>query len=194
MKFMRRLLLVSVVSLIVLLLAGCYSDAGKKYAVDVIIDGNGQFPSFLVGKWRADGGIWEFTLEPDGAISSAAVSLGQVRLKPGRVTTIPMRLGGKGLFKPGRWAVQYLQLQRQLVVEIVIDYFRIELGKDIVQGKTLDFFVGIVSDDGTYWPAEWYSFPEYVVNTKSYHNYELPFDPNDNPRGNLIFRKVAESK
>ena len=52
-----------------------------------IIDGDGRFPSFIAGTWRADRGGWEIVFEPDGKISSAVVSLGRVRIRPGQVTT-----------------------------------------------------------------------------------------------------------
>ena len=115
-------------------------------------------------------------------------------MRPGRVTATQMKLGGKGLFEPGRWTVQYSQERRELIVEIAIERFRVELGDNVVQGRTRDFFVGLVSSDGQLWWTDRFSFPEYIVDTGKYHNYKLPFDPNDNPRQSLIFRKVLKSK
>jgi hypothetical protein len=172
--------------------SGCQSSIGN--GVEVTIDGIEQFPDFLVGTWKAEEGGWEFVFEPDGKISSAIVSIGRVKLQPGRTTTVPMQMGGKSIYKPGLWSVQYSHRQRELVVEIAIDSFRVELGKDVIQGRTRDFFVGSVSADGKSWWADRLSFPEYVVDTDKYHNYKLPFDPKDNPRESIFFRKVAESK
>jgi len=172
-----------------LLLVDCQEH---KNNVEVIIQGCEQFPNFLVGTWKANNGSWEIVFEPDGIISSAVISLGLVRIKPGQVTTIPMKLGGKGVFKPGIWTVQYSQKQRELIVEIVIDSFRAELGDDIVQGTTRDFLIGPVSNDGTLWWVERYTFPEYIVDTETYHNYKLPFDPNENPWESLIFEKITK--
>ena len=173
-------------------LSGCRSSSGN--GVEVTIDGIGQFPDFLVGTWKAEEGGWEFVFEPDGKISSAIASIGRVKLQPGRTTTVPMQMSGEGIYKPGLWSVQYSHQQRELVVEIAIDHFRVELGDDIIEGRTRDFFVGSVSPDGTSWWADRLSFPEYVVDTDKYHNYKLPFDPKDNPRESILFQKVPELK
>jgi hypothetical protein len=188
---MRRSLVLLVYFFSLFLPIGCRSFVESERGVEVIIDGDGQFPAFLVGTWESDNGAWEIVFEPDGKISSAIVSLGRVRMKPGQRTIVPMKMGGKGVFEPGQWAVQYSQEQRELIVEIVIDRFRVEFGDSVLQGRTRDFFVGSVSGDGTSWWADRFSYPEYVADTKTYHDYKLPFDPNDNPRASLLFQKVA---
>ena len=187
---MKQFLLLLFSVFLVVTFSGCQSSAGN--GVEVTIDGIGQFPDFLVGTWKAEEGGWEFVFEPDGKISSAIVSIGRVKLQPDKTTTVPMQMGGKGFYKPGLWSVQYSHKQRELVVEIAIDHFRIELGNDVIEGRTRDFFVGPVSTDGKSWWADRLSFPEYVVNTDKYHNYKLPFDPKDNPRESILFRKVTE--
>ncbi len=191
---MKQLLVLSICGLSVFLLGSCRSSAGNKSGVEVIIDGDGQFPAFLVGRWKADKGGWEIVFEPDGTISSAVVSLGRTKMSPGQVTATQMKMGGKGLFEPGQWTVQYSQEKRELIVEIVIEHFRVELGDSAVQGRTRDFFVGLVSSDGQLWWTDRFSFPEYIVDTKKYPNYKLPFNPDDNPRESLIFQKVTKSK
>jgi hypothetical protein len=98
------------------------------------------------------------------------------------------------VFEPGPWTVQYSQEKRELLVEIAIDHFRVELGDNVVQGQTRDFFVGSVSEDNQMWWADLFSFPEYIADTEKHPNYKLPFDPNDNPRDSLIFEKVTGSK
>ncbi len=191
---MKRLAVLLVCSSSVFLLSGCQNSAGDNSGVEVIIDGDGQFPDFLVGRWKADDGAWEFVFEPDGTISSAVVSLGRARLRPGHVTTVPMQLGGKGVFEPGLWTVQYFQERRELIVEIAIDNFHVELGDSVLRGRTRDFFIGSVSKDGRLWSAERLSFPEYVADTKKHPNYKLTVDPNDNPPKGILFQKVLESK
>jgi len=173
---------------------GCQTQGGGKSGVEVFIEDNRGFPEFLVGTWRADKGGWEIIFEPDGRISSAVVSLGRVRLKPGRVTKTQMVLGGHGLFEPGKWTVQYSPQNRELIVEITIEHFRVELGENVVQGRTRDIFIGSVSTDGRFWWADRYNFPEYIVDTKKYPNYKLPFDPNDSPRESLVFQKVIDQQ
>ncbi|OHB80187.1 MAG: hypothetical protein A2Z25_02420 [Planctomycetes bacterium RBG_16_55_9] len=191
---MRRFAVLLLCFLLVCLLGGCQSRVQKEPAVEVTIDGDGVFPDFLVGRWKADRGGWEFVFEPGGTISSAVVSVGRVTMKPGQTTTVPMQMGGKGVFEPGRWAVQYSHAQRELIVEIVIKHFHVELGDNVLRGRTRDFFVGSVSNDGQLWPTERISFPEYIADTKKYPNRKLVFDPNDNARESLLFQKVLESK
>jgi len=191
---MRRLSLLLVLCLLVSLLNGCRNNTVNKNSVEVIVEGNGQFPAFLVGRWKADRGGWEIVFEPDGKISSAIVSIGRVKMIPGRTTTVPMELGGKGVFNPGLWTVQYLPDQRQLIVEIALESFRIEMGENIVKGRTRDFFVGEISKDGTLWWPQRFSYPEYIVDTDKFPNYKLPVDPNENPRETLLFQKVPETE
>jgi len=191
---MRKIFILSVCCFIVFLSGGCQNLIERKNAVEVIIDGDGDFPDFLVGTWRADRGGVEIVFKPGGKISSAVVSLGRVRLKPGQETTTQMVLGGEGIFKPGKWTVQYSQDKRELGVEITVEHFRVELGDNVVQGKTRDFYIGSVSSDGQIWWADRYKFPEYIVDTEKYPNYKLPFDPNDSPGESLVFQKVIESK
>ena len=186
---MRRIFHSSIFCLFILFLFGCNSE---RNAVEVMVDGNGQFPKRLAGLWRSDNNAWEIELKPDGKIAWAIISLGSVKIEPGKTTTVPMRLGGKGVFEPGQWSVGYMQKQNELTVEISIDYFRTELGDDVVHGKTLDIFAGPVSQDGRLWWAERFSYPEYIVDTSTYHEYKLPVDPNENPKESLLFRKIAE--
>ena len=191
---MKKIFVLSICCIFVFFAGGCQSSGRSKSGVEVIIDGDGRFPEFLAGRWQADKGGWEIIFEPDGKISSAVVSLGRVRIKPGEVTTTQMLLGGEGLFRPGKWTVQYSQKRRELVVEIAIEHFRVELGDNVVQGKTRDIFVGSVSTDGRLWWADRYKFPEYVVDTKKHPNFRLPFDPNDSSSESLVFQKVITSK
>ena len=115
-------------------------------------------------------------------------------MRPGQTTTVPMKLGGTGVFEPGRWSVQYSQAQRELIVEIVIDRFHVELGENVLRGNTRDFFIGSVSGDGQLWPSERISFPEYIADTKKNPNRKLPLDTDGNARESLLFQKVHESE
>ena len=191
---MKRLSALLICILLVLPLSSCRSSAGYKNSVEVIIDGDGRFPEFLVGKWTADKGGWEIIFEPDGTISSAVISLGRVRMIPGQVTKTKMKLGGEGIFKPGQWTVQYLQAKRELLVEIAIEHFTVELGENVLHGKAREILIGQVSSDGQLWWPERFTYPEYTADTKKYPNYKLPIDYNDNPRESLTFRKATELK
>ncbi len=169
---------------------GCRQPSETRPPVEVVVDGGGQFPDYLAGVWRADSGGWEIVLEPDGRISSAVVSLGRVRMKPGQVTKVPMKMGGRGVFEAGPWAVHYSHQRRQLTVEIAIARFRAELGGSVLKGRRLDLFTGTISPDGQSWWVSWFSFPEYVADTKKYRDHELTVDPNETPPEELLFHKV----
>ena len=190
---MKRFVFLLVYIFLAVVISGCRGPAAANNGVEVIVDDGGQFPEFLVGTWKAESGGWEFIFETDGKISSAIVSIGRAKLQPGRTTTVPMQMGGKGVYKPGLWTVQYSPQQRELVVEIAIDHFRVELGDNVIHGRTRDFFTGSVSPDGKSWWADRLTFPEYVVDTEKYNNYKLPFDPNDPPRESILFQKIAEA-
>lgn len=189
---MKRLLILLVCALSAsLLLGGCQGSGRDKRAVEVIIEGGGEFPQFLVGRWKAENGRWEFVFEPDGTISSVVISLGRVRIKPGQVTTVPMRGGGKGVFKAGQWMVQYSPDDRELAVEVVVDYFHLDMGSRGLEGHRTDWFVGPVSEDWQIWEAEWFTFPKYIILKPE--PVEFPLDPNNNPVGTLVFRKQRET-
>ncbi len=191
---MKQLMLLLLCGLSVFSCSGCHGPAESPPAMEVVIDGGGPFPDYLVGTWKAESGGLEIVFEPNGTISSAVVSLGRVRMQPGQVTTVPMKLGGKGVFEAGPWAVQYSPERRELVVEIAIAGYRVELGGRVVKGRTLDIFTGSISADGRSWWANRFSFPEYVADTKKYRDHKLTVDPNDNPPEGLLFQKVSESQ
>ena len=129
---MKRLVVLLLCGLGVFPIAGCPPRIDDLPAVDVVVDDGGQFPEDLAGVWKADSGGWEIVIEPNGVISSAVVSLGRVRLKPGQTTVVPMKMGGKGVFQTGRWAVYYSNERRELTVEITIESFCVELGESVV--------------------------------------------------------------
>jgi hypothetical protein len=172
-----------------LAVAGCRNT---EKGVEVVIEGGGRFPQSLVGTWRADEEAWEFIFEPDGTISSVVMSFGRVRLKPGEVTTVPMKLGGKGVFEPGKWFVHYTPARRELIVKIVLKNVRIGLVRPVLEGSSEDVFVGKVSQDSKAWYVDWTSFFKYVARTDQYPNFEMSEDPNYGVLKTLIFEKVAQ--
>jgi hypothetical protein len=176
----------------VVLLLGLWGCQNANRGVEVIIEGDGEFPEFLVGVWKADKGGWEFVFEPDGTISSAVITMGRVRMKPGEVTTVPMKMGGKGVFEPGEWMVYYAPAGRELMVRILLKNMYVELGKDVLEGKSTDVFAGPISQDGTLWQVEWTSFPYYVAHTAENPNFIMTEDPNVGISDFLVFEKVTE--
>ncbi|HUW20940.1 MAG TPA: hypothetical protein VMW16_16690 [Sedimentisphaerales bacterium] len=167
-------------------LSGCRS---ANPGVDVVVEGGGEFPQALVGRWQADKNQWEFVFEPDGTISSAVIDSGFIRVVPSRGTaTVPTRMGGKAVYKLGRWTVSYSASSRELAVEVVVDFFHIDMGADWLEGNSTDLFAGPVSEDWQQWRAEWISFPKYIAFTPE--PGELPVDPLDTVT-ELVFKKVA---
>ena len=182
---MKQLLVLAGCAVFLSGLVGCQS---ANRGVEVIIEGGGEFPELLVGIWKADKHGWGIVFEPDGTISSAVHTIARFRVKPGQVTT-----GGQGVFEAGKWLVKYTPESRELLVRIVLKQYRFEFEYgdqvSVVEGSSEDMFVGEVSEDGQEWRAEWFAFPEYVVTTDIFDHHKLPLDPNDNPRGTLVFRK-----
>ncbi len=189
---MGRLLKLLVFLLSFSCLVGCNGSAGNKTGVQVTVDGNGQFPDYLVGRWKANEYGWEFVFEPDGTISSAIHSLARIEMKPGQPTIVPMKKGGQGVFEPGEWLVNYIPDTRELTVQVSLKNFRAQMGDNILEGKSTDIFVGPVSKDGTRWEAVWTSFPDYTAHTSEYPNFDMFPDPNYSETKMLVFEKVGE--
>lgn len=190
---MRQLVVLVGCSVFLSALAGCQKPTQTTPPADgvkVIIEDGSEFPQFLAGTWKADKGGWEITFEPDGRLSSAVIPLGRVKVKPDKKTVIPLKRGGKGIYEPGEWLAQYSPANRELVVKIVIKRFRLQMGDDVLSGNLKDVIAGQVSEDGRYWLAEWFGYPEYIVDTDIYKNYRLEEGPDEDFKGNLIFTKV----
>jgi len=133
----------------------------------------GPLPDFIVGVWKEGrpdvnlpanlcvGGrpCWEFTFEPDGSIPQMRHSF----------ITVPINVKEGGVlegFREGAFAIDalgpcgasYDAAGRELIVEVVIDYFSIEIAADILEGSADDKIVGTISDDGKVWNAKWWSY------------------------------------
>ncbi|HEG43267.1 hypothetical protein LCGC14_2935470 [marine sediment metagenome] len=146
-------------------LTGCQGPAANLKPVEVFIDGDGEFPAFLVGTWKAYKLPWEIVFEEDGTISSAVINMGRQRIIPGQIKTIPLREGGEGVYEPGQWLVRYVPDTRELMVDIVIDHMRMEKSGQIIEGKAADTFIGTISEDGRSWTADWDTFYDYTAYT-----------------------------
>ena len=187
---MKQLVVLIGCAVVLLGFVGCQS-ANK--GVEVIIEDGGQFPEFLVGRWKAYGKSgWEFVFKPDGTISSIIHSLGRVRLKPGQVTTVPMKMGGKSVYEPGQWFVYYTPATRELTVKIILKSFYAEVGGGIVEGKSKDIFTGKIDEDGKTWLVDQTSFPDYTAHTDKYPNFRMAEDPNTGITITLTFEKVEK--
>jgi len=155
-------------------------------SLNVIVEDDSEFPEFLVGKWESDKEGWGFIFEQGGDISVARISMGRTEVTPGKVTKVPTITDGEAIFVPGDWQVIYLPADRELTVDIIMNYIRIEMIDQALQGKTRDIITGTVSEDGKLWRTVVSSFPEYEL---------FPTDPNDLPfTRDVNFVKIEEEK
>jgi hypothetical protein len=175
------------------LVAGCHQPlTDSAQAVDVIVEGNKPFPQDIGGTWRADRHGWEFVFAPDGQILSAVISLGRVRIVPGQTTTLPTKSGDKAVFTPGRWTVHYLPDSSELTVKIVMDYVRIELAGDILEGTSTDVFSGPIRPAEGVWQVQWTSFTRYKAHTSANISLDLSTPSEDGETQPLIFTKATD--
>lgn len=162
-------------------------------AVEVVVDGDGVFPEFLVGRWKSDDHGWEITFDRDGRISLVRMSFGGFEITPGETNFIGMKADGQSTLEPGTWFVEYHKESRELAVEIVIDSFRIEMGSGALRGSSIDRLVGTVSEDDGFWHASWSSYPTYIVDTERFSGKQLETESALNPKAQLKFIKMSDT-
>lgn len=155
-QIMKQLLLLVGCAVFLSVITGCQTpDKGA----DVIIEGgDAVFPEYLVGVWEADKFHWGFKFEPDGSISKLIHTLG---------TPINVDEGGfyeegpedsYGIYVLGPCEASYDRQTRQLNVKIVLDYFRMVLPFDVLEGRSEDYFKGQISEDGKTWNVKWRNY------------------------------------
>jgi hypothetical protein len=127
------------------------------------VEKEGQFPDFLVGKWKSNNGVWELVFEPNGTISSVVYGLGGYTIKAGQTTTGETLGGGKAIFQPGPWSARYFPRTRELTVWIAMDNIHFEMGTNLLEGTRTDMFTGKVSEDGKIWQVNWFSYPDLMA-------------------------------
>lgn len=68
---------------------------------------------------------------------------------------------GEFRYIPGDWSVTYFPESRELAVELEMRDIYVEMAGAVVHGKTLNYFVGKVSEDGTRWDATQFSYIDF---------------------------------
>ncbi|UCG60205.1 MAG: hypothetical protein JSU70_11910 [Phycisphaerales bacterium] len=189
---MKQLLVLGTWIPIICLLGGCQSAEPQPSEVKVATENDSVFPDFLVGTWKADYHGWEFVLAEDGTLSSAVMSLGRIRMFPGQVARMKTVTGGDSVFEPGEWTAAYAPATRELTVQIALKNLRIEMGDNVLEGKSTDIFVGPVSEDGNTWQVKWTSFPQYTAHTPEHPNFPMAADEQYGVTKTLIFEKVTQ--
>ncbi|MHC4395604.1 MAG: hypothetical protein ACYS1A_08100 [Planctomycetota bacterium] len=188
---MKQLLILLGCCVVLSAISGCQS---ARRGVEVIIEGDGKFPQFLVGRWVADKSGWEFIFEPDGRISSAIIRFGRLKVIPGRQNPITEEKGGEGFIEPGEWTVHYSHFSRELTVKISINklYMDFDINDNVVEGKSEHVFVGTISEDGQFWQTYWAGLPEYTVHTDGKLNDQLTQQLSLDLAIDLTFRKLPQ--
>ena len=190
---MRLIVSLTLCGLLIWPAGGCRSGRDRAQDdVTVVIEGGGPFPEALSGRWQADRDGWQLVLESDGRVSAAVISLGRVQITAGQKTTVPTRSGGQGVFDPGPWTVYYAPGTQELTVKISMDYVRVEMGENTLEGKSTDVFAGKVALSEGLWQAEWTTFPDYTARTPEGHTFKLATDATYGESKLLTFRKVLQ--
>ncbi|MHC4474612.1 MAG: hypothetical protein ACYTEL_03130 [Planctomycetota bacterium] len=162
---------------------------------EVIMAGDPQFPGILAGRWRAHKAGWEFVIEQGGTISSAVIDSGLVQVDPRKRTAeAELADGGKAFYQLGDWVVQYSPAERELSIEVVVDYYHLDLVTWGMKGNSRYLFVGPVSEDGQHWTAHWFSFSHTEVYSTGPDDVVTVFQPDDteNLIDILVFEKVTD--
>ena len=185
--------------MVCMMLGGCgesltktsYEPGGMEVSVN---GGDGQFPKFLAGKWISDKQGWEFNFEPDGKLSSAVISMGRTRVEPGKIRHVSMKYDKKGEMVPGDWSVAYDYETRELVVNIEIRHFFMEMGDDAIEGKSEEIFMGEVSDDVMWWNVTLQSYPNYVAHFSDKPDFKMATKNEFGEQYSLTFTKVVDKQ
>ena len=163
---MKQLVVLVGCCVFLLVPAGC-QNAGRarkdvdpgtpRGGVDVIVEGGGEFPEFLVGQWKADQYNWAFKFEPDGSISSIVHNIWalEIDLDEGGFYTEGPDENSYAVFIMGPCEADYNPATRELSVKIIMDRYEIKLPVGSLEGRSEDYFDGPVSKDGMKWNVRW---------------------------------------
>ncbi|MCJ7778147.1 MAG: hypothetical protein MUP16_07535 [Sedimentisphaerales bacterium] len=206
---MKQLLFLLGCAVLLSALAGCQSPTGNNSGVEVFVKDGGEFPQFLVGRWEAnkknDLNYWRIVFEPNGAISSVVIPLGEVEVRPNQTTEAQGPKGEPGFFEAGNFQVYYNPQSREFSVNIKIKQFYLERVLEwnvILKGSWEYFIVGDVSEDGKTWAGDVFSSPDITVlepdpnstedKSKFKETAKLRIDFGDEGEEHLIFTKVPD--
>lgn len=178
---MKQLVVLAGFAVLLSGILGC-QDANR--ITDKAVDANEQFPAFLAGTWKAEGRPWKITLNPDGTVASAVIPMAKVEVKPNQTTKVEMKDGSFSTFKAGDCIVEYMPGTKELFVSVEMEHIHITYQDNVIDGNSIDRFVGPVSEDGKVWTADWISIFDYGP--------RFPQDPNDIFAEPLIFKKLED--
>jgi hypothetical protein len=171
---------------------GCRTpSAASQDEQTVVVEGGGRLPSALAGTWRADRDGWELVIEPDGEISSAVISLGRVRITPGKSETLPTQGGGTGYFEPGPWTVHYDPQTKNLTVKLVMSHVQVQMAEAVLEGTGTETFSGPISPADNVWQVQWTNFSDYRLMMPDGSVSQLATDETYGETHPLTFERVS---
>ena len=135
------------------------------------------------GEWQATNGQWTLCFAPDGTLESAVIPLGNVRIRPKKVTHITMKDDQTSSIKAGPCDVKYSPETRNLYARIPLEDVHIVYENNVIDGNQVDQFMGAISEDGQTWVADW-------INSFNY-GPRFPLDVKNDHVKRLIFKKTA---
>jgi len=141
-----------------------------------------QLPPDIAGTWKAQDSPWKIVLSPNGTVSSAVIPMGEVEIKPNQTTKVEMKDGSFSTFKAGDCVVEYTPDTRELFVSVEMEKIHIKFLDNVIDGNSIDRFVGPVSEDGKFWMADWIAVFDYGP--------RFPQEPNDISAKPLVFEKI----
>ena len=139
-------------------------------------------PPDVAGTWKAQDSPWKIVLNHNGTVSSAVIPMGDVEIEPNQTNRIEMKDGSLSTFKAGDFIAEYMPKTRELFISIEIEEIHINFLDNVIDGNSVDRFVGPVSEDGKFWRADWITVFDYGP--------LLPQEPNDIFAKPLTFEKM----
>jgi len=141
-------------------------------------------PPDVAGTWKAREQPWKIVLNPDGTVASAVIDMGMVEVKPNKTTKVEMKDGSWSTFTAGDCVVEYTPDNRELYVSIEMKNIHVVFVDNVIDGNSVDRFVGPVSEDGKQWTADWIKLFDYGP--------QFPQEPNDVFAVPVVFDRVEE--
>jgi len=156
--------------------AGCQTPTKQSSAGKTIL------PTDIAGTWKAQDSLWKIVISGDGTLSSAVIPMGEVEIKPNQTTKVEMKDGSFSTFKAGDCVVEYTPKTRELFVSVQMEKIHVKFLDNVIDGNSIDRFVGSVSQDGKFWMADWITIFDYGP--------RFPQEPNDIFAKPLVFEKM----
>ncbi len=108
--------------------------------------------------------------------------MGEAEIRPNKTTRFEMQDGSFSTYTAGDCVVNYTPATRELFVSIEMKRIHVAYLDSVLEGSSIDRFVGPVSEDGKVWTADW--IPVF--------DYGPRFPQGDVYAERLVFEKVED--